>query len=139
MLLVTKWQLPDEIKEHYIQDSEISQLFHATSVQEMLLESKHDEQELSKELYGVNVRIATHLTKFAQDEGSDVYVFAVQGKSVHTHLWKLESLLASNANLTEIAPKIEKNQDQFVVHKGGVKRGLCDKLVILACQQQGAE
>ena len=63
-------------------------------------------------------------------EDSHIYVFAKQGKSKHTGLWHLDSLLKSNANLVKLGPKIESDLDNFVV-ANGIESGLCGQIVVL--------
>lgn len=64
-------------------------------------------------------------------ESGSVYVFAKQGKSVHTHLWCLHQLLESNSNLRELDPQIAAHVEHYVVSSTSVEQGLCNQLVIL--------
>ena len=89
----------------YDQDSEEPSLMHAHTT--------HEAGELRD------------LTKVA----GSVYVFAKQGKSVHTHLWCLHDLLESNSNLRELDPQIAAHIDQYRV--SSIEQGLCNQLVIL--------
>ena len=59
-----------------------------------------------------------------------VYVFANQGKSIHTHLWSVEDLVDSNRQLQELDPDITTALDQYEVGEGIVE-GLCGQAVFL--------
>lgn len=56
-----------------------------------------------------------------------VYVFANQGKSIHTHLWSLSDLVKSNHQLKEVDPGLGAG---YVLGKG-IASGLCSQAVFL--------
>ena len=60
-----------------------------------------------------------------------IYVYAVQGKSLHTHIWNLHDLLESNSNLHELGKKIESDINNFVIPSGGIEAGLCNQVIII--------
>ena len=62
--------------------------------------------------------------------GADIYVFAKQGKSRHTGLLNLDSLIRSCENLDELDPKIQSDQDNYVI-PCGLKDGLAGQVVVL--------
>ena len=64
-------------------------------------------------------------------EAGSVYVFAMQGKSVQTHLWCLHQLLESNSNLRELDPQIASHIEDYVVSSTSIEQGLCNQLIIL--------
>lgn len=58
---------------------------------------------------------------------SCVFVCGHQGKSKYAGTWPLKDLLESNNNLVEIGP--ERSGDEYIVPEGGIKEGLCGKIV----------
>ena len=75
------------------------------------------------EIRTVNVR--DHLRT-----GADVYVFAKQGKSRHTGLWNLDSLIQSFENLEELDPKIQRDRNNYVI-PCGLQDGLAGQVLVL--------
>ena len=75
------------------------------------------------EIRTVNVR--DHLRT-----GADVYVFAKQGKSRHTGLWNLDSLIRSCENLEELDPKIQSARENYVI-PCGLQEGLAGQVLVL--------
>lgn len=69
------------------------------------------------------------LKSIEQMSDEQVYVNARQGKSKHIGLWNLSSLLKSNRNLTEIAPKITSLPGEFITSNIGIT--LCSQVVVL--------
>ena len=67
-------------------------------------------------------------TKFIN--GTDVYVFAKQGKSRQTGLWNLDSLIKSCENLEEIGAKISSDADNYVI-PAELKVGLAGQIIVL--------
>ena len=108
-LLVCMESVPAALMANYEADSEESYLLHANT--------QHEAP--SSELY-----------QLAKVAGS-AYVFAKQGKSVHTHLWSLQQLLESNSNLRELDPQIAAHVQQYKASVASVEQGLCNQLVIL--------
>ena len=102
-------RVPAALRATYDADSEESYLLRATT--------QHEAP--SSELY--------QLAKVADS----AYVFAKQGKSVHTHLWSLQQLLDSNSNLRELDPQIAAHLHQYKASMASVEQGLCNQLVIL--------
>ena len=82
-----------------------------------------DIDDNSVEIRDVNVR-----DLWRNDD--DVYVFAKQGKSRHTGLWNLDSLIRSCENLEELDPKIQGDRDNYII-PSGVKDGLAGQVVVL--------
>ena len=62
--------------------------------------------------------------------GADVYVFAKQGKSRHTGLWNLDSLIRSCENLEELDPKIQSDRDNYVI-PCRLQDGLAGQVLVL--------
>ena len=66
-------------------------------------------------------------------------VFAVHGRSPHTSLWPLESLLNSNEQLIDFDPRRQLSMDtensDYCIPLGGVREGLCGKIVLLTRQR----
>ena len=60
----------------------------------------------------------------------DVYVFAKQGKSRHTGLWNLDSLIQSCENLEELDPKIQRDRNNYVI-PCGLQEGLAGQVLVL--------
>ena len=60
-----------------------------------------------------------------------IYVYAKQGKSRHTALWSLDSLLSSNANLKEPDPKIAGDPDNWILPSAGITAGLCNQMIFI--------
>ena len=64
------------------------------------------------------------------------YFCCKQGKSRHTAVWSLDSLKKSNENLLELDPSKEKQVGKYILPKGGIKAGLCSKIVIISNQNK---
>ena len=62
-------------------------------------------------------------------EHKDVYVFARHGKSRHLGLWRLDKLLPSNANLTELDP--QRSPDDYIIPSEGLSLALGSQIVLL--------
>lgn len=94
------------------------------------LETASHQDTETPNIYHINGCI-TALEVEDQQQITDVYVYACQGKSVHTHVWYLNTLVKSNQQLMEIGSSI--NLEQFVVGEEGIEEGLCGKAVLLWC------
>ena len=67
-------------------------------------------------------------------------VFIVHGRSSRTSLFPLDSLLDSNEQLVDLDPRRRNSPDlgnsiEYRVPDGGVKEGLCGKIILLLRQQ----
>ncbi|KXJ22741.1 UPF0692 protein C19orf54 homolog [Exaiptasia diaphana] len=61
---------------------------------------------------------------------STLYLLARQPKSRHVGVWSWKELKESNANLVEYCPNKESSKD-FVLPEGGLREGLCKKILYL--------
>ena len=74
---------------------------------------------------------------------SSTYVFVVHGRTTRTVLWSLDELLDSNDQLVNIDPRkhaVLSDGDvhsEFIVPDGGVRAGLCGKVVLLMTSKCG--
>lgn len=64
-----------------------------------------------------------------ENDESDIYLFARQGKSRHMGLWSYTSLIKSNANLTEVGP--QRGLNDYVIPPEGICKSLSSWLVSL--------
>ncbi|XP_071079323.1 actin maturation protease-like [Haliotis cracherodii] len=64
-----------------------------------------------------------------------VHVYGHQGKSKYPGIWPLDDLLASNANLREIDPERVKDIQDYVVPGGGIRAGLCGRIVTVTAKK----
>nr|XP_033811210.1 UPF0692 protein C19orf54 homolog [Geotrypetes seraphini] len=64
-------------------------------------------------------------------EIAEVYLLAKQGKSLRYQLWEYGTVSASNRQLVNFDPKRSADGKVYVLPEGGVKTGLCGKLVLL--------
>ena len=104
------------------QDSQLPQLFHARLQSGSCTDSTlHHSKNCRKFL----------TTQVLADSSMQVYIYAVQGKSLHLHLWRLDSLLNSNDNLIELDVKIENRRDNYKIPHFGIEHGLCGQMVIV--------
>jgi len=60
------------------------------------------------------------------------FVYAMHGRSIHARLWRLDDVLASNAQLTSLDPYIVENIHEFVVPVEGIERGLSGQVIVLS-------
>ncbi|XP_040262114.1 UPF0692 protein C19orf54 homolog isoform X1 [Bufo bufo] len=65
------------------------------------------------------------------DDIEQIYLVAKQGKSLRYQLWEYESLSHSNSQLLHLDPKRTCDGNVYVVPEGGVKAGLCGKILLL--------
>ncbi|OWF42192.1 uncharacterized protein LOC110461433 [Mizuhopecten yessoensis] len=71
-----------------------------------------------------------HILRMA--DRNNILVYGRQGKSRHTGLWSLATLLTSNANLLEVSPqRVGESLEDFVLPEDGIVHTLCNKIVIL--------
>ena len=77
-----------------------------------------------------NAEIRTVDVRDHLSNSTDVYVFAKQGKSRHTGLWNLDSLIRSCENLEELDPKIQRDRDNYVI-PCGLQDGLAGQVAVL--------
>ena len=87
--------------------------------------------ELSSKTIGpcdVSSKIINLRTQFKN--GTDVYVFAKQGKSRLTGLWNLDSLVRSCENLEEVGAKIEADINDYVI-PAQLNVGLKGQIIVL--------
>ncbi|XP_069500557.1 actin maturation protease [Ambystoma mexicanum] len=64
-------------------------------------------------------------------EVEDVFLLAKQGKSQRSQLWNYEQVCSSNLQLLNLDPKRASDGKTYVLPEGGVKAGLCGKIVLL--------
>ena len=92
------------------------------------------DKSMSNANVNVNEEYATpeqfHILKRVVNTVSDVYVFAKQGKSRHTGLWNLESLIESCENLREVGAKVQSDIDSYVVPMD-LKDGLAGQIITI--------
>ena len=69
--------------------------------------------------------------------GQPTYVFVVHGRTTRVSLWSLHELLESNDQLINMDPKKQSVlsdgdvNSEFILPDGGVRAGLCGKIVLL--------
>ena len=79
-----------------------------------------------------NADMETFLQVALSTAPSNVYILGRQGKSRHTQVWSLSTLLHSNSNLVEIDPKRDDlGEGNFKLPTNGISQTLCNKMVVL--------
>ncbi|CAI9575391.1 unnamed protein product [Staurois parvus] len=61
----------------------------------------------------------------------EIYLIAKQGKSLRYQLWEYSSISRSNGQLLQLDPKRASDGNAYVLPEGGVRAGLCGKIVLL--------
>ncbi|KAJ1105603.1 hypothetical protein NDU88_003008 [Pleurodeles waltl] len=64
-------------------------------------------------------------------EVKEVFLLAKQGKSQRSQLWNYTQVCGSNLQLLDLDPKRASDGKTYVLPEGGVKAGLCGKVVLL--------
>ncbi|ESN96636.1 hypothetical protein HELRODRAFT_68419 [Helobdella robusta] len=80
---------------------------------------------------GVKAHWALDIIHGENKESKELYIFAVQGKSLKPHIWDLDQLLESNNQLRTVDPAMLRCKDEFCLPSYGSLSSLQGKILIL--------